>query len=248
MGLVIRAKKNNCNDNNDFRFLTTFNKSAKINMAIDRVIAKNFKSNDKPILRFYTWENSFTVGASQNLLAYAKRYPKYNNNYAKRMTGGGTLFHGHDLSYSVVFPTMYLKGLSVKESYEKICSFLLVFYKKIGFDAQYAKDIENITLSKSEFCQVGFEAYDIIINGIKIGGNAQKRSKNMIFQHGSIPLKSVNNCSEVGYSLEDLGKSLSYEEAIKELKLSFIETFNVQLNDSSLDEKENICLKQLLEN
>lgn len=232
----------------NFRLLNSYNQSALMNMNIDKTIINNFSQNDEPILRFYTWEKSFTVGVSQNPLEYSKRYPQYGNNFAKRMTGGGTLFHGHDISYSLVLPTSLMKDLNVKQSYEKICTFLLNFYRGLGLDANYAKDIEGIILSKSEFCQVGYEAYDIIVNGIKIGGNAQKRSKNMIFQHGSIPLNNIHsNKKEAGSSLEDLGISISIDKAIKELTMSFKKTFNVKLNNSSLNEKENIYLKKLLE-
>jgi len=225
----------------------SYNQSAKLNMSIDKTVSTLFNEGEAPILRFYTWEKSFTVGISQKTETYAKRYPQYNNNCAKRMTGGGALFHGNDISYSLVLPTSYLQGLSVKESYENICTFLLNFYKSLGLDAHYAKDCEDITLSKSEFCQVGFEAYDIIANGLKIGGNAQKRSKNMIFQHGSIPLYSTSSNKESGSSLEDLGVNLSYEEAIEKLKDSFEKTFNTKLNTSSLNDKETEYLEQLLQ-
>lgn len=231
----------------NFRLIYSHNQSAKLNMSIDKTLSTLFKEYEQPIMRFYTWEKSFTVGISQKTQTYTKRYPQYNNNCAKRMTGGGTLFHGHDISYSLVLPTSYLQDLNVKESYEKICTFLLNFYISLGLDAHYAKDSKNIVLSKSEFCQVGFEAYDIIANGLKIGGNAQKRSKNMIFQHGSIPLYSINNNKESGSSLEDLGIKISYEEAMNKLKHSFEDAFNVTLNNSSLNDKENKYLEQLLQ-
>lgn len=230
-----------------FRVLYSYNNSAIMNMAIDKALAMCFEKDDIPILRLYTWEKSFTVGVSQNTDTYVDYNTIFNGNCAKRMTGGGVLFHGHDVSYSLVLPTKFLENLSVKQSYEKICSFLLAFYKGLNLDASYAKDISTIELSKSDFCQIGYEAYDIIINGLKIGGNAQKRTKNMIFQHGSIPLfKDINHTKEFGHSLEDVKVNLSYEEAIKRLTTSFSDTFQVKLQDSVLNEKENEYLKKLL--
>lgn len=230
-----------------FRLIRSYNQSASMNMSIDKALVKSFELNNQPILRFYTWEKSFTVGISQDTNTYSEKYQEYNNNCSKRMTGGGTLFHGHDLSYSLVLPSKLLEGFNVKQTYEKICSFLLTFYKNLGLCATYAKDVEDVVLSKSDFCQIGFEAYDIIINGIKIGGNAQKRSKNVIFQHGSIPIFSVNNSKEAGSSLEDIGINISYEEAITKLSIAFEETFNVKLEDSSLTKKEQECLKNIIE-
>lgn len=231
----------------NFRFIKTFEQNATFNMAFDKTLLNSFKYQEKPILRFYTWEKSFTVGISQDPKEYSIRYPEFNANYAKRMTGGGALFHGHDLSYSLIVPTGYLEGLSVKESYEKICTFLLNFYKSLGLDAKYAKDDETITLSKSEFCQVGFEAYDIIVNGLKIGGNAQKRSKKFIFQHGSIPIFKPDNKKELGNSLEDFDITISYEDAMMKLSKAFETTFEVNLLESTLNSEENEYLNKLLE-
>lgn len=228
-----------------FRYIYTHTESAKINMSIDKALAMSFKKEDMPILRFYTWEEGFTVGASQEVESYVQYLSIYNSNGSKRMTGGGVLFHGHDISYSLVLSASMFDGLSVKQSYEKICTFLLQFYKDLGLNPTYAKETQGIKLCKSDWCQVGYEAYDIIINGAKIGGNAQKRTKNMIFQHGSIPLFKTKKSCEFGQSLEDLGIILSYDEAIEKLKVAFIKTFHAKLEPSSLNEKEQAYLEKL---
>ena len=219
-------------------------------MAIDESLTLSFEENDMPIFRLYSWEPSFTLGISQKISDYEYLKKEYKNNYAKRITGGGVLFHGHDLSYSLILPASYLHTLNVKESYEKICTFLLDFYKSIGLNALYVKDDENIKLSKSQFCQVGFEAYDIIVNGLKMGGNAQRRTKKFIFQHGSIPLKKIvqhnQNQSEIGNGLYDLGIKLSFHEVEQLVMKAFEKTFNIKFDISSLKEKEKEKLSLLL--
>ena len=90
-----------------------------------------------------------------------------------------------------------------------ITGFLLDFYRELGLDPHWAKDDPDITLSHDPFCQSGYEAYDIIIQGHKIGGNAQKRTKKAIFQHGSVPLRR----NAQGISLEDMGIKLDEREA-----------------------------------
>ncbi len=233
---------------NEFRLICSFEQSAKINMAIDKALATTFHKDDTPILRFYTWEKSFTVGVSQKTQDYINDYAEYNENCAKRLTGGGVLFHGHDVSYSLLLPSGFSKELTVKQTYEKICSFLLTFYRSLGLEANYAKDIPAIDLSKSNFCQVGFEAYDIIVNGLKIGGNAQKWSKHVIFQHGSIPINEIEKKEELGNSLQDVGVNLTYAQAIDKLIDAFETTFKATLNPSTLNDKENEKLKGLLDN
>lgn len=232
----------------NFRVIQHESLSAKDNMAIDDALLSSYEENDDAIFRLYSWENSFTIGVSQKF----ENYPitsVYKGNYAKRITGGGVLFHGHDLSYSLVIPTSLLEGFNIKESYEKICSFLLKFYEKLGLDAKYVKDFEDVELLKNEYCQVGFEAYDILVNGKKIGGNAQRRTKKAIFQHGSIPIfrnddESLNG--KIGYTLEDFNIQLDYKKVKRLLIESFQETFKIELNHSKLSEIEENKKKLLL--
>ncbi|MGB6328566.1 MAG: lipoate--protein ligase family protein [Halarcobacter sp.] len=238
-----------------FRVIKNDKNNAKNNMAIDEALFSCFKENDKPILRVYNWTQSFTVGVSQDFKDYSsnEETKDFKDDYAKRITGGGVLFHGHDLSYSLVIPSHLLGESNIKKSYEKICSFILTFYKNLGLDAKFAKDDENVILSKNEYCQVGFEAYDILVNSKKIGGNAQKRTRKLIFQHGSIPLKSkksVDNSliydKKIGYTLEDFNINIDFEEAKIKLIESFYETFNVDLIYSSLTTEENEKKNKLL--
>lgn len=228
-------------EKSQFRVIVDGQNSAIENMSTDDALLNCFDKNDKAILRFYYWDKSFTIGISQEFSMYSF-CDDFDGNYAKRVTGGGVLFHGHDLSYSLVIPTPLLESYNIKQSYEKICYFLLNFYKKLGLKTNYAKDDDSVELSKNEFCQVGFEAYDILVNGKKIGGNAQRRTKKAVFQHGSIPLYSVKNSNmqkeKFGTSLEDLDIKLNYDEAIKLLIESFDETFNVKLEYSKLNDIE----------
>lgn len=243
-------------EKSSFRVIKNGKNCAKINMAIDNALITSFEENDMPIFRVYHWTKSFTIGISQDFSSYSFT-DEYNGDFAKRVTGGGVLFHGHDLSYSLVIPAHLLKSYNIKQSYEKICYFLLNFYKNLGLKTNFAKDDSAIELSKNEFCQVGFEAYDILVNGQKIGGNAQRRTKKVIFQHGSIPLYTVikSNTSfengnmidnRFGISLEDLDIKLTYEKAKELLIDSFKNSFNVELIDSQLSIKEKNKKEELL--
>ncbi|MGM0518347.1 MAG: lipoate--protein ligase family protein [Campylobacterota bacterium] len=235
-----------------FRVIVDSQNQAKVNMCRDEALIKSFNENSLPILRVYHWSKSLTIGISQDIKNYSY-LNDFSEDIAKRVTGGGVLFHGHDLSYSLVIPSSYFKNYKIKDSYEKICYFLINFYKKLGLNTNYAKDVKDVKLSKNEFCQVGFETYDILVNKDKIGGNAQRRTKKVVFQHGSIPLYCVKSSNgfgnfdnKIGVTLEDLGVNLTYEKATELLIESFKETFNVDLINSDLNDKEKEEEKKLL--
>ena len=234
-------------DKKKFRLILTNTNNAKMNMAIDKALTISYQKDDIPILRFYTWENSFTVGLGQDLEHYSDLKEIYKDNCSKRITGGGVLFHGHDISYSLILSNSELGNLNVKQSYEKICQFLLEFYKQLGLNPSFVKDSEYIKLKKNEFCQVGFEAYDIIINGNKIGGNAQKRNKKLIFQHGSIPVYKTKDDKKMGMSLEDFNINLNFEDTQNGLIKAFEDSFDAKLILSQLSQIENENLKKILE-
>ncbi len=233
--------------NNKFRLIITQNLSSKINSNIDKALFKAFKNDSFPILRLYSWEDCITFGAGQNIDDYKQLQSDYKNNVSKRLTGGGVLFHGHDISYTILLNPNTIENRDVKETYFFICQFLLKFYEDFGLKPKFAKDEESIVLSKSPFCQVGFEAYDIIIDGKKIGGNAQKRAKNCILQHGSIPLFTKEDSEVFGSSLQDFGINLNFEEAKDGLIKAFKEVFEVEIFEDSLNEEEKNILEKIEE-
>lgn len=223
--------------NKPFRFLDAPYFSPCENMALDEALIENFQITKTPILRLYSWEkDAFSIGYFQNP-TQIQNFEQFGKNFTRRITGGGLLLHGYDISYSLILPPSMLEGKSVKASYEYLCQFLSTFYKKLGFQVNFAKDIMEDKLSKSVFCQVGFEPYDMIIQGKKVGGNAQKRTREIIYQHGSIPLH-VDSRPLSGTSLEELGILLDENQAKKLLCEAFEETFTIKLMPSDLTKEE----------
>jgi lipoate-protein ligase A len=110
---------------------------------------------------------------------------------AQRITGGGLLFHNHEITYSLACSKEDIgEEREVFVSYRRICAFLIHFYKSLGLKVYFALEADDFS-NKSlphQLCSASHEKYDIVIGKRKIGGNAQKRRRGAIFQHGSIPL------------------------------------------------------------
>lgn len=169
---------------------------AATNMALDEAIFLSHKKDTfTPTLRLYGWKTpSFSIGHSQDPQKILDLEICHNEgvDFVRRPTGGGVIFHDHELTYSLVLAQSDL-GLScrIKESFEKLTSFLILAYQTLGGDACFAKDRSQALFNYPEiadFCFSRKEEYDILVNGRKLGGNAQKRKKDIILQHGSIPL------------------------------------------------------------
>jgi lipoate-protein ligase A len=166
------------------------------NMAVDEALLSCFDPEiSRPVFRIYGWEPpSLSLGRFQqagDILDQGK-IRAAGLSVVRRITGGGVIYHADELTYSLVCAPRHVPpAASIKESFRVLTSFLMEFYRKLGLEPYYAVESAGSPSPPGEsspFCFAGRETYDIIIRKRKIGGNAQRRLKNVIFQHGSIPV------------------------------------------------------------
>lgn len=231
--------------------------SAAWNMAVDEALLNSFREGDLPILRLYGWEPALSAGRFSKLenSIDMEKLKEKNISCVRRMSGGGILVHGGDLSYSLIMPRKSVRQKGVKESYRTVCGFLIRLYHGIGYTAEYACDTEY-ELSHSDICLAGNESYDILIGGKKIGGNAQRYTREAVFQHGSIPMRLEpslfqscfygNSGLERAESLENLGILMTRDQLSQHLKEAFCKTFGVNTLPDTLNESEVRCAEELL--
>jgi len=178
-----------------FRLIRSGALSCASNMALDEKIFKRYLEDGVGVLRLYRWQRpSFTYGFSQepqsqiDLAACATDAVEV----VKRITGGGILFHDDEITYSFVGSKSDLgEPQGVFVDYRNLCGFLMRFYESLGLAPAFALSQAGFKdrCAPHELCSAAHEKYDIVIGGKKIGGNAQKRNRQVIFQHGSIPCR-----------------------------------------------------------
>lgn len=227
------------------------------NMALDEALLEGYQEGDLPILRLYGWKPALSLGrfsnARKNLDTERLELEKFA--CIRRMTGGGVLVHGGDLSYTLILPRKLLRDKGVKESYRYLCGFLIRLYKKLDQNAHFACDLQ-LDGGRSDICLAGNEAYDIIIEGKKMGGNAQRHTWQALFQHGSIPMRIDESyfksffLKESGLehaaTLQRLGREVVYEELAGLLIEVFSKTFDVNVVVDTLRLSEKQRAKELL--
>jgi lipoyl(octanoyl) transferase len=174
-------------------------------MAIDEALLACFAPSGGatapgcPVLRLYGWEPpALSLGRFQQAAEVLdlERCRQAGVPVVRRITGGGVIYHTAELTYSLVCAPQHLPpAASIKESFRLLTAFLLRFYRRLGLAADYAVDhlpAGTQLGARTPFCFAGKETYDILLTGRKIGGNAQRRLRNAIFQHGSIPLQDMS--------------------------------------------------------
>lgn len=181
-----------------WRYLNTKSSSAAFNMSADEFLFEQYKIDRQPILRIYRWANPcISLGRNQDAdRALNTTNCKLDNiEIVKRPTGGQAIFHlTNELSYSLIASLEDIgASAKVRDSYDKICSILITCYRSLSLDAGFAKEIKANKCTdlghENHLCFAQWESDDIIIANKKIGGNAQRRARDIVLQHGSIPLE-----------------------------------------------------------
>lgn len=207
-------------------------------MAFDETLLRSYAASlSGPTFRVYGWKDAaVSLGYSQDpaecLEVVKTRTPSMA--FVRRITGGGIIVHGDELTYSMAFSK---KDLAIPErvvsSYKTISSFLITFYKMLDIDAAFACDVsgpERLGVP-SALCFASKEKYDIVSGTKKIGGSAQKRSGGLVFQHGSIPISIRAEGSLPAVSgATSISELLGESRDAKELRCLLVEAFRTTFN------------------
>jgi lipoyl(octanoyl) transferase len=239
-----------------WRLIDTGPLSGAANMAVDEALLSCFDpQNSNPVLRLYGWNPpALSLGRYQDAAATLKLDHAAADGVAvvRRMTGGGIIFHADELTYSIVCSPEQIGAAGVKEGFRRLCAFLLGTYRRLGLQPAFATD-QNPTCERlgerTAFCFAGKEEFDVIVNGRKIGGNAQRRLRAAVLQHGSIPLenrvqdglrylKEPAPAAAEAVSLAELGLTPPLPELKRMLADSFQEALGVRLLPDCLTDQE----------
>ena len=177
------------------RLLKMGKNCAAMNMAIDEAILITQKEHPNPTLRFYGWTNpAFSFGYFQNITSDVNVHAcrEENIKMVKRMTGGGTVIHGWDLTYSLILPR-YSAEETVSEMYQKIGENLVSAFLRLGISAtRYIPSTNQTDLSRN-ICLTNLAEHDVLCDDKKIAGVSVRRSRNGILFQGYISLDSPPN-------------------------------------------------------
>ena len=168
-------------------------------MAMDEwLFARAAEEPDTVFVRLYSWSpGAITIGLNQEIERTVDTTRLNGTSVIRRITGGRALYHDSgELTYSIAAKTIGsnsgILGSSVQETYGLISSGLAGFLADIGYATQIVRQSSAGFNEKDGFIKLScFESaarYEIISNGRKIVGSAQRRINNTFLQHGSIKL------------------------------------------------------------
>ncbi len=170
------------------------------NMAEDRRWLETAEAAEAPLVRvrLYRWEPpTASVGMNQDpasaLDVDACRSEAVP--IVRRPTGGRAVFHDRtELTYSVICNSPSLTGAGgILETYRRIAEVLRAGLRGVGVETKLERsgpgERAGAEATHRTPCFASASRHELLWQGRKIAGSAQRRLRRAVLQHGSIPLE-----------------------------------------------------------
>jgi lipoate-protein ligase A len=246
----------------DWRLLETGLADGATNMAMDEAILWAVAEGEsRPTLRFYGWEPpclSIGYGQSMEGEVNVDKCLESGIGLVRRPTGGRSILHADELTYSVVVPQAEPRVAGgVIESYRRLSAGLVAGLRALGVAVAQVETVND--KGGSAACFDAPSSYEIAVGGKKLVGSAQVRKKRVVLQHGSLLLEgdiarifdflrvpSEERREELKRKLRAratslelaLGHSAPFEEVARHLAAGFAQALNLRLIPGQLSQHE----------
>ncbi len=243
-----------------WKLLFTPDEDPYMNMAIDEALVSRCTDSDNGLatIRFYTWkEPSCSIGYFQKIENVFTTLKEDRIPVVRRPTGGGIVFHGNDITFSIVKRRVHDKRPDdISSFYKLIGESILRGLKELGFACNFYIPEEAVLSSESgkensmfrstqhSVCSVTPAKYDILINGNKVAGYAARRSQDVILCQGYLDVYEIWKDRHNGSRLNRFEMiDLLYNNLVN----SFTEIFGITLTPVRLSVEEEMLAHQIKE-
>jgi lipoyl(octanoyl) transferase len=217
------------------------------NMALDEALLERASASGSAVMRVYTWSEP-TISFGRNQAARGTYDPGRARArgiaVVRRPTGGRSLLHHREITYSVTAPA-HLAG-SLRESYARINRLLVGGLRRLGVSVDVAVPRERALPPSAAPCFERPAAGELVVDGRKLVGSAQWRDQGAMLQHGSI---LVEDDQSLVSSLADdvalpppaatlaaaLGRTPSVDEVARALFDTVLEIESVDADELQID-------------
>ncbi len=189
--------------------------TGKENMETDRRLMASFLDGrfqrryggDSCLWRFYGWSpHAITVGYNQDISALdSAKCSAAGIDIVRRPTGGRAVFHAEEFTYSFFTESAEHNATLYRVVHEVIQHAL----EGLGIHAEFCRSTlsrsQGEASSSSVSCFTASAKYELQVDGRKLVGSAQRRSRNVLLQHGSLPLSPRHKQLGAFVSLPDSG-------------------------------------------
>jgi len=203
------------------RWIDDIPRSAAMNMAIDEMLFNRYEN--EPVIRVYYWDSLYTtIGYFQKAENIAEA------GFVRRFTGGLTVAHLDDVSYSFIVSSDFWDVYSQRRTYRSIHSAVQKALRLFGIDSVI---LDRKIGDAGNICVQTFYENDLVSKGRKIAGSCLRRRGDKIIVQGSVHVNL--NCSDRKIFSENFAKNMA--EVLK------TEIVAVDFSSSDIERAEKIA-------
>ncbi|MGA2618392.1 MAG: lipoate--protein ligase family protein [Thermoguttaceae bacterium] len=172
------------------------------NMAVDEVLLERAAAEQLASWRFYAWrEPTLSLGYFQSYADRGQHAASGSCPVVRRLTGGGAILHDAELTYSVALPAEHPLAARRERLYGTVHAALVEALGALGIAAGLCQGAGR--QPEPFLCFQRRAPGDVLVEGVKIAGSAQRRLRRAVLQHGSLLLRRSPAAPELP-GLEDL--------------------------------------------
>ena len=140
--------------------------------------------------RFYAWQPyAITLGYNQESSAIdTLKCQEAGVDVVRRPTGGRAVFHADEFTYSFFSDSSEQNAVIYRMVHEVIQLAL----ERLGIHAEFCRSTlpsqQGASSAGSVSCFTASARYELQVDGRKLVGSAQRKTRNVLLQHGSLPL------------------------------------------------------------
>ena len=186
----------------ELRILNSGPAEAVVNMAVDRGLIETVSNAARAgalyaVLRWYAWAPpAFSLGYGQRPedVFDPEKFRRRPVGWARRPTGGSLVFHGGDLSYSFTIPRAGGEFTN-DELYRFVTEAWIEGFAALGVALTPPERVplaREIPPDMRRLCLASASPGDLLLDGRKVGGSAQRRMREVWQQQGFFLLEPVD--------------------------------------------------------
>lgn len=160
------------------------------NMAADELMLRIVGLRQTTIVRFYRWcAPTLSIGRSQKVDEAADREfcRRHRIEIVRRPTGGQAVLHDREITYSFASSDPgVLADPSPYGAYHRVSGAIGRGLASMGIRVELAPRMRRASSRRADPCFLEAGMSEIIYNGSKMCGSAQRRFRDRFLQHGSI--------------------------------------------------------------
>lgn len=161
------------------------------NMAVDEALLDAVDADpSRAFFRTYEWtEPTLSLGYFQSI-ADREADPRWQGApIVRRVTGGGAIWHHHEVTYALVLPADHPAARRGGTLYRDVHAAIAGVFAQLGAQVdRRGSSALGGAATRPFLCFRDRDSEDLVLSGHKVVGSAQRRRRRAVLQHGSILL------------------------------------------------------------